>query len=138
MCACIWNNSWSAQREVIKKPDPVKANLGNNNQGISLNKIQPKQVWISFSDWSIHYYFFKLLIDFIKPLLLYFLIFLQQLESFDEFSGKNIKYETSSGFFPFHPTFCTMWPLLDSILQFDCLHQSFCQMSLFVAAEKAP
>lgn len=52
LCACIWNNSWSAQREVIKKPDPVNADLGNKNQGISLNKKQPKQAFMSFSDWS--------------------------------------------------------------------------------------
>lgn len=57
ICVPVWNNSWSAQREVIKKPDPVKADLGNNNQGISLNKIQPKQVWISFSDRSIFIFF---------------------------------------------------------------------------------
>lgn len=107
LCVWIWNNSWSAQREVMKKPDPVNADLGNNNQGISWNKNQPKKVLISFSDWS-SFSFFLITHRFCKTSAAPFPDISSTTWKFWWILWKYIKYETSSGFFSFHPIFCTM------------------------------
>lgn len=44
LCACTWNSSWSVQREVTNKPEPVNVELGNNNtKGLHEIKIKPNK-----------------------------------------------------------------------------------------------